>query len=616
MIIKKKFFDLLKKYPISNIENAYVQLFLEKNHIIVMNNLLLLEIVNDKSFITEKIKAEITPPETIYELEKIFELLIPKEDQKLNGAFFTPKTITDYMSNELIKSPSDKICDPSCGCGAFLIAAIEKIKNDFDKPVSEIIKENIYGSDILDYSVRRCKIILSIFALLNNQDVEKLHFNIYCQNSLNADWGKILDTTKENGFDIIIGNPPYVKYQDLKEDFRKELSNNWQTIQTGNYNLYFAFFELGISLLKKDGKLGYIAPNNYFTSIAGISLRSFLQKNNLIEKIVDFSHLKIFDVQTYTCITFLSKKHNSNFLFERVHKKETLTQLDSLDFSINKFEDLNIKKWRLLKNYDINNIKKIESMPYTLGNLFEIRVGIATCKDAVYFIEDDTLEDGYFTKINNTIKYHIEPEITKTITKISDFDSEEKFTTNTRRIIFPYKIMENKAYIIPEQELKDKYPKCYEYLLVMKTELAERDKGKMKYPEWYAYARTQGLNFEGEKLLTPTFSNKPRFIYDGNKKSLFCNGYGIFEKTPFQVRLIKNNIGLNMLQKILNSQIMDYYITLTSVSIEGAYSCYQKNFIESFGIPYFSEKELFFLKNTISPKEIDNFLIKKYDLTF
>lgn len=615
--MKKQIFNLIKKYPIQNIENAYVQSFLEYKNIIVINNSILIDIIKDESQITKTIKHKIKSPENIYELEKAFELLIPDKDRKLNGAFFTPNTITNYISSQLIKSPNDKICDPSCGCGAFLIAAIEKLKQNFDKPVSEIIKENIYGADILEYSVNRCKIILSILALLHNQDVKELQFNIFNLNSLNADWSKILkEANQQEGFDVIIGNPPYVKYQDLTENIRNNLSEHWKTIQVGNYNLYFAFFELGVNILKKNGTLGYIVPNNYFTSLAGINLRAFLQNNHLLEKIIDFNHLKIFDAQTYTCITFLSKKNNSNFLFDRVHKKEDIQQLNNLKFSINNFENLNIKKWRLLKSCDIENIKKIESMPYNLGNIFDIRVGIATCKDVVYFIEGNTLKNNYYNKIYNNKEYLIESEITRPITKISDFDSEENFKNNSRRIIFPYIIENNKANIIPDKILQDKYPKCYEYLLAAKEELVTRDKGKAKYPEWYAYARTQGLNFEGEKLLTPTFSDKPRFIYDKDKFSLFCNGYGIFLKTNFQINLLQNNIKLPILQKILNSKVMDYYITLTSVSIEGGYPCYQKNFIELFGIPEFNQEDLSFLENEIDTSNINNFLLKKYDLYF
>jgi hypothetical protein len=152
-------------------------------------------------------------------------------------------------------------------------------------------------------------------------------------------------------------------------------------------------------------------------------------------------------------------------------------------------------------------------------------------------------------------------------------------------------------------------------LLSAKTELITRDKGKVEYPEWFAYARTQGLNFFGKKLLTPTFSAEPRFLLEQDDNALFCNGYAIYlisEQTLFTN--IEQQLDLSVLGKILNSRVMDYYIKRTSVSIEGGYPCYQKNFIELFGIPIFTDKEISFLKKEESKKKIDDFLIKKYGI--
>ncbi|GAI02297.1 unnamed protein product, partial [marine sediment metagenome] len=113
-------------------------------------------------------------------------------------------------------SPHTKICDPSCGCGAFLIAACKQFKKKFNKNIVDIIENNIYGVDILHYSVRRCKILLSLLAIINKEDEENYNFNIYTRDSLNIDWKNLFPSIfKENGFDVVIGNPPYVKYQDL-----------------------------------------------------------------------------------------------------------------------------------------------------------------------------------------------------------------------------------------------------------------------------------------------------------------------------------------------------------------------------------------------------------------
>ena len=119
----------------------------------------------------------------------------------------------------------------------------------------------------------------------------------------------------------------------------------------------------------------------------------------------------------------------------------------------------------------------------------------------------------------------------------------------------------------------------------------------------------------GKKLLTPTFSSEPRFLLENDENALFCNGYAIYsidESNLFSK--VEQQLNLDSLRKILNSSVMDYYIKRTSVSIEGGYPCYQKNFIELLGIPSFTADELNFLNQEWDRKRIDNFLIEKYDI--
>jgi tRNA1(Val) A37 N6-methylase TrmN6 len=609
--------NLLLKFNIKEIEESLIQFFVEKNNLRVKENKLILGILKNKGekiiALKEIFKIKIDKFD-INDLEKAFELLIPSNDRKINGAFFTPPTITNYIARELIVSDNQSICDPSCGCGAFLIAAIDVLKNKFNKRVIDIIENNVFGVDILDYSVRRCQFILALLALLNKEDKEKISFNIHQEDSLNVDWNKLFyPIMHKGGFDIVIGNPPYVKYQDLPDELRKDLFRNWKTLKTGTYNLYFAFFELGISLIKDNGKLGYITPNNYFTSLAGINLREFLQLNRHIEKIIDFNHLKIFDAQTYTCITFLSKKKKSYFLFERTNDKKRLSRLSDINFSRIKYEELDAKKWRLLREIDQKNIKLLETSGIRLGTIVDINVGIATCKDNIYFIDGNTLKDNFYKKEINERIFFIEKGITRPIVKISEFQTQKELSENKRRIIFPYYVRNGKAYLIPKDELQREYPKCYEYLLFAKQELEGRDKGKVEYEEWYAYARTQGLTSKGEKLLTPTFSSKPRFLIENDPNTLFCNGYGLLLVNK-DGNLFNGHLSLEILSKILNSKIMAYYIDKTSVSIEGGYPCYQKNFIERFSIPNFNDEEIEYLRKEKDITEIDTFLMGRYKI--
>ena len=553
---------------------------------------------------------------TIKELENYLELIIPVEDRKFNGAFFTPDFIIDFIINEIHPGKDETNLDPSCGCGAFLVGLTDYYSTAFKKPVRDVVRENLFGSDILEYNIRRAKLILSIYALQKGEILEYADFNFRNQDSLRTNW--------TDRFDNILGNPPYVKFQDLSEENRNYLSKQWHTVGGGTFNLYFVFFELGYSLLKPTGKLGYITPNNYFTSMAGESLRKYFQDKKCITRIVDFSHKKVFDAQTYTAITFLNKQKNNDIKYDRIKEDQNVEFfLTGVNGSPNSIKNLNVKKWRLLKTDEQENIKTIETIGTPIGKLFDICVGIATLKDEIFFVDGNNEKDNYYIKTTKTGTYLIEKDITKPVYKISDFKNQSEIKSNSRKIICPYIIKNGTAIAISENELKNRFSRCYTYFLSEKENLLARDKGKVIFEPFFAWGRTQGLTRKGRKILCPTFSQLPRFLVAEEKEGFYTNGYGIYFK-PIENNLPIFSDSINPLtlieniyvvQKILNSCIMHYYVSKTSVAIEGGYPCYQKNFIEKFTIPEFTDSEIKILEQMADKEEIDDFLINKYHLT-
>lgn len=610
----KRLFELVDHYRVEEIEKHLIYSFLSRNDINYSENTILSnyfqEFLPNSDLLYEL--SEISKLD-LKKLENYLELIIPPEDRKVNGAFFTPNYIVDYIIAEINPDESAKCLDPSCGCGAFLIGLVEHFRKTTNKSVSEIIKENIYGSDILDYNIRRSKIILTLYGLLNNENLREDDFNLYFQDSLRSKW--------DLKFDAIVGNPPYVKFQDLTDDNRDYLINNWTSIDTGTFNLYFAFFELGSKLLSAKGNLGYITPNNYFTSLAGISLRKYFHGNQNVYKIIDFSHQKVFDAQTYTALTFLNNTKNNIILYDKITNDKTPeTFLHNIQESENQLDDLNLKKWRLLKLNERENIKNIETLGTPIKDLFNIAVGIATLKDEIFFVDSKTSEGPYLIKETDEGIFKIEKDITLPVYKISQFKNQKDIQNNTLRIITPYLPDTKNAIPIPEEDFKYKYPECYKYLLAHKDRLEKRGKGKKLFKPFYVWGRTQGITRFGKKLLTPTFSKKPRFLFVSEEKSYYTNGYGIYfsKETNDLFENISNPMtkeeNIFVVQKILNSCIMDYYISRTSVSIQGGFPCYQKNFIEKFSIPHLSLEEIEYIKSLQSSKLIDAFLIKKYHL--
>lgn len=608
MIERARLKQLVDEFGTRDVEETVISRFLAEHQL------------DSKSFAVSRIKPAnqfismwLDAIDDARDLANILEVLIPEKDQKLNGAFFTPRYIVDFIIRELKPHEQAQNFDPSCGCGAFLAGLVDYYQQQFGKSVRTIVRENIFGADILEYNIDRTKIVLSAMALENGEILQDDDFNLWHTDSLRTEW--------QQSFDTVLGNPPYVKFQDLTDENRSFLSRNWDTVTGGTFNLYFAFFELGYKLLSEEGKLGYITPNNYFTSLSGEALRRFFHQTKAVSRIVDFSHRKVFDAQTYTAITFLDKKEKSSILYDRIKdNQESETFLDTANGSINRLDDLNVKKWRLLKKDEQEIVRYIENRGTPIGQLFDIVVGIATLKDDVFFVDGLALENGKYLKNSPAGTFSIEPEITRAVFKISDFSDQEQIDNNRRRIICPYEFSSGMPKVIPESIFATRFPGCFEYLLSERERLATRDKGKLSYDPFFSWGRTQGLSRKGKKLLTPTFSKFPRFLVVKDENSYFTNGYGVFFREQsnslfedFSAGIADVN-NIDVVQKVLNSGLMHYYVTKTSVAIEGGYPCYQKNFIERFTIPDLSQQEIETLRVLDDQMSIDTFLCERYGI--
>jgi adenine-specific DNA-methyltransferase len=591
---------LLSKYSVKQIETSLIKIFLEDNKLKTKNELLLEVLRKNDNDIKKKIKGYLESKNIKLNLkiiERFFELLIEPEDRKLNGVFYTPTFVVEYIVNETINE-NEKVCDLSCGSGAFLIGATERINKITNKSIIKIIEENIFGADISKTSVYRSKILLSLFALVNKEDKKEIKFNLIETDSLNYEWTK----KYPNGFDAIIGNPPYVRVQNLPIKSRRFINENYFTASKGNIDLFIPFFELGLKLLKKTGRMGYISPNSFYTSRSSKKLREYIQENNFMRKILDFNHLSIFSgVTVYTCISLFDKVKKDKFDYAIIHEKKLLDKLDKTKFTKINYSSLNTNKWILLNKEDSENIRKIEDMGTPLGKIAKITNGIATLKDELYLLDGEK-ENGFFIKKYKDKKYLIEPEITRKIIKASVLKEEKDITNNKRKIIFPYELIGKFYQPIKESVLKQKYPMCYNYFLAIKNELSKRDRGNRQYSKWFAFGRVQGYNIFGKKIISPGISPYSRFVICNDDKTLYYGGIGIFPK-----------ININILLKVLQSKVFWYYIYKTSKEYKSEFWSLSKNFIENFGVPNFTkEEEKFMLNNT--KERIDEFLIKKYNL--
>ncbi|MDG2431013.1 N-6 DNA methylase [Flavobacterium sp.] len=604
-LLVSSFLVLNKIYSVNNVFiNNYV--IREEEELLHLNEFL--QLLKKESF-------------DIEELIEFFEFVISPEDKEVNGAVFTPEYIRKYIVEKTIKNQEDKNIDNlifgdiACGCGGFFKTITEYLKNKTNKSYFDIYKDNIFGLDIQEYSIIRSKILLCLFAIINNEDCKEFQFNLYCGNALSYDWNEHKKISTNNGFDIIVGNPPYVGASKIDAETRS-LLKNWKVSKSGKSDLYIPFFEIGLENLNLDGILGFITVNTFYKSLNGRSVRKYFSENKFGIKIVDFGGEQLFkNRSTYTCICLISKLICDNVKYIKSQSKD-IQRIKESNYLMISYSDLNdFDGWFLINNKTKKIINKIESTGQTLGKKFEIRNGFATLKNNVYLFVPTKESEYVYYMIKDNVEYKIEKNICREAVKPNTLKLASEIVNHTEKLIFPYKIenleinlfkeKKQTLKIIDEKTLKKEYSNTYKYLTSQKEILSKRDKGNRQYEEWYAYGRNQALLISGYKLLLPYITSEPCFVYTENQDLLFYNGYAIFSESEEE---------LLILQKILMSKIFWFYIEKTSKPYAGNYFSVAKNYIKNFGVCDLNNDEKLLLLSLNDSNKIDEFLLNKYEI--
>lgn len=601
------------------INSLVVRAYLSLNNIEVRNNKLILSYIEgvSPSQVSEFI-ALINSKNQIIDFEyliHLFEITIPSEDVVVNGAVYTPSYIKNFIVEESFKCvniPYEKllVADIACGAGAFLYAAAQKINLKTKKSYKDIFKENIYGLDISGYTIERAKILLSLLAISNGEDEDGFMFNLIEGNALSFEWKNKYKEFK--GFDIVLGNPPYVRSKNIEPE-TKTLLNNWEVTKSGNTDLYIPFFEIGLSVLKQNGVLHFITVNTFKRSVNARNLREYFKTNKLDITMLDFGSSQVFENKsTYTCIVKILKS-NSEFVKYQKISPENLYQNTINNLTSISYNTLNNNMgWSLNEPMILSTINKIETTGTPLGNKFLIKNGLATLSNDIFIFRPVYEDDIYFYHQNGKL-HKIEKAICRDIIKPNRLKNELEIPKLKEQIIFPY-FKENaqtnlfgsnnkKQVVFSEGFFQSEYPCAYQYLSLNKEQLLNRDKGKPKNYKWFEYGRTQALSDLGKKLLFPYMAGQPYFVYSDQEDLLLYAGYAIYFDSERELKVLK---------RILESTIFWYYIKKTSKPYAGNFYALAKNYVKDFGICELTEEEKDFLLITDSEQERNQFLFDKY----
>lgn len=606
MNIKQLVNRLLKiSNDITSIEKALVYSFADTVAVNINNSLWLKSYLSDVDYAVIDIVNQITEKKlSLNELIAIFEMLVPQNEKKEKGIVYTPEIISNYIVRNTLNCDSiPTVLDPSCGCGAFLVSAAEYMHERYAVSYSEIISSYLYGVDIDRNAIGRIKSLLSLIVLMNNEE-EKCCFNFICADTLDMNTYKNLRKLCKDGFDCVVGNPPYVRNKNMSADTKEYLSN-WVSSSVGNVDLYIPFFEIGTKLLSNKGKLGYISPNSYLQGVNGRGLRKYFSSAKHQVEIIDFRDSQVFEnVTSYTCITLIDKSISTDTI-----KYFILTETNTLEhhtFSEYHYGDFpDGKPWRMRESSVDEVIHKLESSGTPLSH-WKIRNGLATLKNDIYFFTPIKEDGVYYYRKYNGNTYRIEKDICIKVAKPNIIKSEAELEQKMEVAIFPYIQCDSAYQIIDEVIFQSSYPEAYKFLLDHKPTLLKRDKGHGNYPAWYAYGRTQGMNNFGKKLLIPYISGSPVAVLSLDPNVLFYCGYALMSDDVEELKILK---------VFLESSAFWYYIFHTSKPYSKGYMAFAKNYIVNFTIPELSEKEKSYLLSTHSREQLNRFVWKKYQVT-
>lgn len=585
---------------------------------------------------------------------------------KINGS--NPNNLTDFT-----------IADICCGSGLFLTETYEKLveyytewfvgndPNTHDEIYEiggewrltlearrEILERHIFGVDIDQLAVEVARFSLLLKILEDQPSAAIDHYitnhgtpilpdlseNIKNGNSLvdnqfhdlilgESDQNEILSGVfpfdyqsqfpsvfQNGGFSLIIGNPPYVRIQNMVEYLPEEEmefyvggydGNGYSTAQDDNYDRYSIFIERALDLLNRSGSLGYIVPQKFLTVKSGENLRKLLSDGEHLRKLVHFGVEQVFEERSnYTCLIFLESQPQDTFTVDKVSSLEDWINSGTAETMEGSSDDLSSESWTFVGDAVDDLFERIlDENEYTLENVAEIFVGAQTSCNLLYEIKYDYEDIGEYVEFEGpdgeeriiekgilSPYFHTTNKYKPTITPMSHLDPNGY-------IIYPY---DEDGEIIPEETMEDEYPEAWEYFSDYRQEevcgnrqntLEERDLYDQD-SEFYRYGRYQSIGkFVGEKIVVQVLSKEPRYGFDdsdvvvtggGNGPFYNIRPYGNIQQQLGASEEYVSSLDIRYILAILSHPVIEAMVRSGSSFFRGGYYSHGKQYIQDIPI--------------------------------
>jgi len=577
--------------------------------------------------------------------------------RKRDGVYYTPEWVVNLMVEEtltpwfaegraavggdtaswLARLRAIRIVDPACGSGAFLISAFRRLLQERQSLfveiegrdssaaetsalVGELLENNIYGVDINPASVEIAKLALWLHSARADAPLSSLDHTIRCGNSLvgpdyefsgpsaerelseelnRFDWRaafpEVFPEGGPGGFDVVLGNPPYVKLQNLmKVDPHvagwlqaRRGDDTYFSALTGNTDLYLPFIEKGLRLLNATGRMAYIAPSVWTVNEYGEGLRQLVRETRRLERWLDFSAHQVFPkVTTYTALQFFGAVPQPGVRMALAPRGE----LDANDID---WADENLLvpydqietngPWLMVTGPARNLIERLRRDALRLDNeavTSGIMVGVQTSADYIFLM--DRVGDGrYLCRPKGAPAYEvpIEDEIMRPIVSGKQAKRYESPFSETY-VLFPYwRTANGRMTLYSEGDLSRQFPRAFAYLQSWRQKLEEREGNSFADAQWYRFGRNQNIDKQDlRKLVVPRLVEHLKVSWDSE-------GAIVLDNVDVGGVLPAPGVDGEYLMAVLNGPVADFIFRLISKPFQNDFRSANKQFIAPLPVP-------------------------------
>jgi Eco57I restriction-modification methylase/restriction endonuclease TaqI-like protein len=383
------------------------------------------------------------------------------------------------------------------------------------------------------------------------------------------------------GFHAVIGNPPYIRIQALKEFASVEVEHYkeaYRSASKGNYDIYVVFVERGLSLLNKNGRLGYILPHKFFNARYGAPVRELISEGKYLSEVVHFGDEQVFTgATTYTCLMFLDKSGDDEFTFARVDNLTAWHTNGEAEEGRVSAAGATADEWNFFVGPGAPLATRLAATLPSLERVASIYVGVQTSADNVFLLADASEDDNTVVAYSKVLSRTVTLEKSLLLPIVSGTDIQRYTPLPPRQwIIFPYDVIGTTAALMSWPAIVEQAPSVAAYLKENERTLRDRERRRFDNEQWYRFGRNQNISIQTRRKLCV-----PRLV-DHLKTTLDAQGSYCLDNVDvngIRLREDQSPTKLPYLMGIINSRLCRWLFPQLSAPFRGGFWSANRQFL-------------------------------------